>query len=753
MRFPLTLNYTDVPLFPVTIPNTTSVYWVKMQGPTEQLYIYCSSDDCSGAVIRNETSVAMYENATTGQGNDVNQMWTDEGFNLVYHMNEYDNDIVEAAGIGNFTDVPNVSYGGLVDGYLWGNGSLTGAGEQRCYEIDPTGLVTGDANRTTVGLYKATNAAEGMSLVMQGTNSDDTAFQCNVDPVDGRLELGFYGASIDFTVTNANITMDAWEVGAWRWDGSINYAYVCVMNETSSYCSSKAHGGAGDTATTINGYYDDSICTRGNGYIDELFVLDEFKTEAWLDEFTGRLYGNNVTVGSAEYGMIVILSPLDEVLYNETSVPLNWTNRTDYISVYYSLNGGNNITVTGNTTIEAEASGDYNLTLYMEGADSNLYSDSVSFSLNDLLVNCSTPGAVEAVNFTFLDELTKEMMNGSAEYAIVLAGGNFESNYSGAVDDVTYFTVCTMGGPWYVDMILRYEGDGYATRFYLFDNASIGGGDQEEINLFMLNETMGTDITVTVQNPYGYELADVYVKFQKYYIAEDIYRTVAMIKTDDVGEGVVFLDYLNEWYKFTLTQNGVVLRIIGPSVITSSELTLSTSSGIGLSWEDYSDGIGRTCSYNPTSKYLVCTIDDATGLANEVCLKVEEANVINLSLYDEDCESSTSMTLMVNLTDAESYNDTIVYTLYADTTDGDVVLERDTLQFGAGNIYGTLGVFLTIMIFVTAVGAGAYNPAISIVMGGLGIIVSSILVFINIPLVGLGSIIVVLGIYALAVKT
>lgn len=369
--------------------------------------------------------------------------------------------------------------------------------------------------------------------------------------------------------------------------------------------------------------------------------------------------------------------------------------------------------------------------------------------------NCSDPVYQEILNFTFADEETLDALTGSSEYTLTMTWNNSENSetFNGSVNNVSSFAVCTLNGSYTADLFLSYDQAGYGTRFYFLDQADLDNSTHS-VTLYLLNESSGDIEYFETQDQTGYPLGDVYVQMQRYYISQNLYRVVAMMKSDDRGRGLSFIDRENVWYKFSLSKDGSVLRIIGPSQVsetTSDEpYPLSTASGELITWADYDAGVVRTCEVQTATNFVVCDVVDPTGVADEYCLKVERFNILNISDFDEQCSSGSSMTLMVNVTDVADENGTIRYTLYAV---GDHILAQADYTFGTIIPYGFWGVFLSIIMFVVGSTLGRWNPAVCIGFGILSLVMAVGLMFLVVPMIGLASIIFVGAIIAYMVKT
>ncbi len=73
----------------------------------------------------------------------------------------------------------------------------------------------------------------------------------------------------------------------------------------------------------------------------------------------------------------ITLTSIEDVIYNQTSIPLNFTVNEPAPWVAYSLDGGEKIAVTGNTTLTA-TTGDHSLVLYANDTSGNLGKSAVA---------------------------------------------------------------------------------------------------------------------------------------------------------------------------------------------------------------------------------------------------------------------------------------------------------------------------------------------------------------------------------------
>lgn len=82
------------------------------------------------------------------------------------------------------------------------------------------------------------------------------------------------------------------------------------------------------------------------------------------------------------YEEIILFSPSNTTYYNNFSLPLNVTNKTfNADKWFYSLNNGNNISFTPNTTIDIQI-GDYFLMVWVNDTSNNWYNKNLNFRMS-----------------------------------------------------------------------------------------------------------------------------------------------------------------------------------------------------------------------------------------------------------------------------------------------------------------------------------------------------------------------------------
>ena len=147
--------------------------------------------------------------------------------------------------------------------------------------------------------------------------------------------------------------------------------------------------------SNVNEVYDPSTGSRSNGVImptsrghfglavvnDTIYAIGGFTTGA-NEQYFPLGYGNPDPSYLLEHTppQISFQSPLNQTFTN-SSVPLTFSVNKNVISVRYSLDGQQNVTITGNTTITQVPNGLHNITIYASDTYGNVGSLTVTFTI------------------------------------------------------------------------------------------------------------------------------------------------------------------------------------------------------------------------------------------------------------------------------------------------------------------------------------------------------------------------------------
>lgn len=411
-----------------------------------------------------------------------------------------------------------------------------------------------------------------------------------------------------------------------------------------------------------------------------------------------------------------------DLYYNSTNV--SYTSRT---------NTSKNVTFTKTMNVPSISETQTSVLFYWNYSYDNFALSYLTNSINQTITGatiskCGDVSDAVTLTFNLLDEVKLTSVNGTLEITINVYHENISlsKNVSFLFEDNDTYDLCLYPSyeTYEIDAFIQYYAPDYPDRNYFLVDSTISNATLD-INLYLLNISLVTQVDAYVQDQTGNMVENVIIKAQRYYLSTNTYKTVAMARTDFEGHGVLRLKLDDVWHKFVLEQDGVVLRTFDPLILTSSTITFQlTPEGVG-EWYQYSDKISGTCYYNNDTTNFVCTYTDTSGLSQSVCLKVDKINIVNATEnICNNCETSNSGTLLCNLgADPESNN--YKYSLYITTPENNGVITSGFIEFAKTiGVYAINGIFATMMLTVTLSFIGLWNPKVSMFLSGLGIVVS-----------------------------
>lgn len=341
----------------------------------------------------------------------------------------------------------------------------------------------------------------------------------------------------------------------------------------------------------------------------------------------------------------------------------------------------------------------------------------------DTVGDCSHELYEDAVYFWFAEEASLVGVNGSAEYVIM--DTDSYSIYNTSVSNVQNITICTFSNNTYtVNMTLIYWNESSDQRSYYLFHGEIGSTDIENITLYQIPTAGSEKVEITVRDANDNTVADAYVNVQRYYVDEDIYRTITIGKTDGTGKFITYLYTDTVYYKFTISLAGVVSNTYSAMTITDTAddpetLTLYTSEGV-TQFFDIRENVGGSCYTNYTTNYTVCTVADATGLITSARLIVEHSELAGPETLCDTSGTGSAFTLTCFL--GADANGTYSYQLFGiPSPNPPYLLYSDYAYFSEMNIFGDVGLFPAFMLVLATATIAIFNPPVGAILAVIGL--------------------------------
>lgn len=446
---------------------------------------------------------------------------------------------------------------------------------------------------------------------------------------------------------------------------------------------------------------------------------------------TNTTYGTSPTFANASFtsnnaSTANCTRYLDGVLFNSTIE----NNATQY---YDSITSG---VGTHNYTVHCE-----NATLGISDWDAAYYT--VGYALN-LTVGC-TP---VALSFNFYNEETLFDANASMDATFHLTSGTGINNtfYGNWTNQHTIDVCLTGGATATIDSFQIYYAEGYNQRAYFLTHATITNASHANVSLYMSNTTLNKVTYFALTDDNNLPLDDYYITALRYYPALNQYYGVAMVLTDNNGEANTYLTPNDIWYKFLVTQmDGTVIELFTPARTIfcdpsaySCNVELNVGGQIVGEYWQYHGQVAHSCTYDNVTRYLTCTVTDASGVLNSFTLTTYKVGAYANTTDCYQALNASTGTLSCYIT-----NTTQEVTWLLTGWGSEYYLGSGSF-YTTSTPYGDIGLFAAFAVFaaLTFLGA-AVSPGLSIALGLLALGVTRWLQLYDVSYGALGAIVIV----------
>ncbi len=288
------------------------------------------------------------------------------------------------------------------------------------------------------------------------------------------------------------------------------------------------------------------------------------------------------------------------------------------------------------------------------------------------------------------------------------------------------------------DYRIRTSAVDYFERLYF---ATVSDDSTQTIDVYLLNSSSSTNMTVTIKDEKADFVSGAYVKLLRYYLDCNCYKTVEIGQTNFNGETGLRVVFNDELYKFIVEYNSIVYLQTTPFKITSDSLTFT----IRIDELDPTINLRKkqdliyNLSFNSNTNNFVYTFSDTNNAVLNGCLKVYKTTVRSDTLYNSTCVESTGATIIINVAAVNGTTYKAVSSIYFN--EEPTTLEILFKSFGSGSeVFGLMGVFATIILVIIFGFIGKWSPSVSIVLVVFSVVISRLMGLIQLgitPLMGL----------------
>jgi hypothetical protein len=300
-------------------------------------------------------------------------------------------------------------------------------------------------------------------------------------------------------------------------------------------------------------------------------------------------------------------------------------------------------------------------------------------------------------NLTFIDEITQALVTDNVTLEV------FSDDYS------NNYTVLTNGSSFEISLLqpaqytLRYRSANYNERDYII---TLVNGTYNNIDLYMINISESSDVTVTVEATSGERVENATVKLLRYFVSCNCYRIVEMGKTSSAGQSIFWVQALEGYYKWSIEYQGTTEFLsTEPENINTDTRTFTINLGSDY-YESYEaiTSVTRVVSYNKASGALSFTWNDPSGIVTRACLDATFVNGTRWDTVGENCNTGSAGSVILMLDNETTYK--YVATLTTSTQYSDYTqsgwLDKASLDYDFGQVGSLLsgGIIIGIaMIF------------------------------------------------------
>jgi len=441
----------------------------------------------------------------------------------------------------------------------------------------------------------------------------------------------------------------------------------CTVNTTTQACN--------QSFNLTSGVYEVSV--NKTPYYNKSFNVTISALDNKTINLTG-IYNHLINLTVSEIITGATISNFTGWAYDEVN-SYNYTFDTNGSSYFLIPSLQNN-----NYTLSVDKNGTIVTTDYNHTTDNT--------TLTNVTINAFT---WNSVYIRFYDILTRTIINTST-IDFDLIGDYYSYNYS--TSNGTIYATLLSPDSYYG----RYTpNQTYAEGFYAF---TLLNDDYENVSVYLINESLTTDITITVLDQDAKIVDGAYVKALRFDIATNSYLLQSVGLTNYEGQTIMPLTKNDEFYKFIVEYEGETVKTTSASYITSDDIVIQVNIGENA-FETFFEylSIDASLVFNPSTDNFRFTFNDVLGVAGEFCLKVFKVQPMGTTQVNSTCTTGASGTLLLGVTPENG-------TMYVGKAYYDGVFLIDAAySYPDGTNFGKTGLFMQALLTLAFAGIALHN--------------------------------------------
>ena len=392
----------------------------------------------------------------------------------------------------------------------------------------------------------------------------------------------------------------------------------------------------------------------------------------------------------------------------------------------------------------------------VNNTERNLTSNQTQSIINIDIINCSS--ANENVSLTFFprDEVTNNIISNvsvDATFEIYINQENVTKiNQSFEFRNGDNYSICTQprNQTFLVDSFITYEKSLFSQRNYFLTKAQIRGNNTKSVNLYLINDSLDSDVEITVTNENDDPLTDHFVKVLRYFPGNNSFKTVEIARTGENGDTVARLILNDVFYKFIVADSNKTVFTSTNSKVLGTQLFLTVTGGSDfLQTLEKIENLEYSFTYNNNSGVYTFTFSDSENIIREALLRVTKKSPGGDETLCENSVESSSGTLTCSIN--TSIESLYIAQAYIDTTTRNSLSLIDIIETNLVKDFerfGTIGLILQIFMINIMVGLGMWRPSAALIFGALTVITGSAMGLVGI---GYSSVIAIIALIVLII--
>ena len=357
------------------------------------------------------------------------------------------------------------------------------------------------------------------------------------------------------------------------------------------------------------------------------------------------------------------------------------------------------------------------------------YNGSITVENIFSIENC-TGNSTDAVaaNFSFRQENTLQEFNFlendsgvSLDVTFIIYKDDISINTttSYSLKNQTYFTLCIPEGKEYLSLAqIDYIKDSFDKRQYYFVNQTLNN-QTDNISLYLLEISLGSGITINVEDKQGNPIENAYIYVYKYDSGTDELFLISMGLTNADGQEYLFLRKFDTFYKFEVRKDGVLQYADTIQRKISDDSIILRTGAISL--KDLLDNFDTiSFSLYNTTDTIVLEYSDSGTLASQYCLTVYKSNSSDDAYVCEICLTAKTGVITCDTTgDDGLYIANAWATINPDFPFATLIVDKIKeliTGFGKTGLFGSFLIILTLGCIGVYIGR-VYSVVVGILVG------------------------------------